>query len=324
LSGVISTPIENLVSNPDWGKINFETARNDLELIFDLSNHLKLLPIKILPDSIAANFVGAITRVGQTIQKIRDFNIETTGTPALRDQLVGEIKSHAEAFLTTTQGWIPFLAYQKGDIQKNVKELTNAVTTANQLLDSAKLQIEDKNNEIAKIVTATREASASAGVGVFTQDFQQHATTLQIEANTWLSYTTKCAIGTLVAAFLSIFIPIDKDATSAQIFQYISSKVIVLLVLLTATVWCGRVYKALMHQITVNRHRANALKTFQAFIQATDDDPTRNAVLLETTRSIFANSPSGYLDSADAASDTTGSRVFEIFKATTSSAKATG
>jgi len=87
----------------------------------------------------------------------------------------------------------------------------------------------------------------------------------------------------------------------------------VLLVLLTATVWCGRIYKALKHQITVNRHRANSLKTFQAFVKAASDDATRNAVLLETTRSIFTNSPSGYLEGSDSASDTN-TKVLEIVK----------
>lgn len=314
IEGVTSHPIDRLVSNPDWGRINFEAARSDLELIFDLCNHLKLLPLNILPDPIAATFGVSITQAGATIQKIRDFNIETTGNPALRDQIVNEVKANAENLLTTTQGWIPFLAYQKGDIQKNIEDLTNALKTAEKLLDASKQEVETKKKEIDSIVTAARDASASAGVGVFTIDFEKHASTLEEQATMWFKYTFRCAIGTLLAAFFSIFVPIAQDATTAQIVQYISSKLVVLLVLLSATVWCGRIYKALMHQITVNKHRANALKTFQAFVKATGNDATRDAVLIETTRSIFSNSPSGYLDSADAASDVAGTKVFEVIK----------
>jgi hypothetical protein len=51
-----------------------------------------------------------------------------------------------------------------------------------------------------------------------------------------------------------------------------------------------------MHQSVINRHRANALKTFQAFVKASNDEKIRDAVLLETTRSIFSISPSGYID----------------------------
>lgn len=322
-NSVTSHPIDDLVSNPDWGRINFEAARKDLNLVFDLCNHLKVLPLNILPEPIAASFSQSIAQAGLTIKKISDFNIESGNPTGARDGIVLEIKAHAEHLLTTTQGWIPFLAYQKGDVQKNIEELTNALKNANQLLDSSKREIEKKQIEITSIVTAAREASASAGVDVFTSDFEGYASTLETDAKNWLRYTFSCAIGTLVVAFLSIFVPIDKDATNAQIFQFISSKLVVLLVLLASTVWCGRIYKALKHQITVNKHRANALKTFQAFVKATGNETTRDAVLMETTRAIFANSPSGYLDSADAASEGSGTKILEIIKSTASTAKLT-
>jgi hypothetical protein len=51
-----------------------------------------------------------------------------------------------------------------------------------------------------------------------------------------------------------------------------------------------------MHQAVTNRHRALSLQTFQAFSAAASDDETRNAVLTETTRSIFASTASGYID----------------------------
>lgn len=313
---VTSSPIEKLISNPNWGSINFEASRNDFSLLFDLCNHLKLLPINLLPNPVADAFKASLTQARGTIQSIRDFKIENGNPTGTRDQLASQITAHTEHLLTTTQGWIAFLAYQKGDIQKNIDELSNALKRANEILNDSKIEIEEKKGEITSIVTAAREASASAGVGVFTSDFEGHATALNLDATKWFKYTVECAIGTLLAAFVSIFIPIEKDATSAQIFQYISSKLVVLLVLMTATIWCGRIYKALMHQITVTRHRANALKTFQAFVKATTNDSTRDAVLIETTRCIFANSPSGYLDSADAASDSAGTKILEIIKGT--------
>lgn len=321
LQSVTANSIDKLISNPNWGSINFQMAKSDLGLLFDLCNHLKTLPVNLLPIPVAEAFNASLDQAKNTIQRLLDFNIESGNPTGLRDEIVGQIKAHTEHLLTTTQGWIPFLAYQKGDIQKNIEDLNQAVRTANSLLEGAKKDIGAKQGEIAGIVTAAREASASAGVGVFTSDFEGHAKTLTDDAGKWFRNTIICAIGTLTAAFLSIFIPIDRDATNAQIFQYISSKLVVLLVLMTATVWCGRIYKALMHQITVTKHRANALKTFQAFVKATTNDSIRDAVLIETTRSIFANSPSGYLDSADANSDASGTKVLEIIKSATTVGK---
>ena len=45
----------------------------------------------------------------------------------------------------------------------------------------------------------------------------------------------------------------------------------------------------------MNLYKAHSLKTFQAFIEASDDSATKNAVLLETTRAIFGTYNPGYI-----------------------------
>jgi len=79
--------------------------------------------------------------------------------------------------------------------------------------------------------------------------------------------------------------------------QRFGGKLAALVVLFTATLWCGRTYKALKHLSTVNRHRALSLQTFQAFSQAASNDVTKDAVLMEATRAIFGSTATGYLDS---------------------------
>lgn len=314
--GITTTPIDQLVSNANWGSINFEAARESLSLLYGLCGHLKMLPLEIIPNSVAEAFTNSLKQAGSIVTQINTFKIENANPIASRDQIVAQLKQHAENVLTTTQSWIPFLAYQKGDIQKNIDALSKAVKDANKILEDSKIEVSEKSGEIAKIVTAAREASASAGVGVFTSDFDGQAHILETEASKWLKISMSLAAATVVVALISFLFPIDKDASNAQIVQYTTSKLVVLLVFLTATVWSGRIYKALKHQVTVNTHRANALKTFQAFVKAASDDNTRDAVLIETTRSIFAISPSGYLETTDSSSDAN-TKVMEIFKGTT-------
>jgi hypothetical protein len=69
--------------------------------------------------------------------------------------------------------------------------------------------------------------------------------------------------------------------------------------------------------IEVNEHRVNALKTFGAFVEASKgDEAIRNAVLLETTRSILAIQPNGYLEAGSESGEAV-SRVIEVVKTTT-------
>jgi hypothetical protein len=74
-----------------------------------------------------------------------------------------------------------------------------------------------------------------------------------------------------------------------------------------------RSFSACRHNSVVNKHRANALDTFQIFHQSAKDDETKAAVLLEATKAVFAPAASGYLK---AASDTTPSHIIELVKNT--------
>ncbi|WOB10752.1 hypothetical protein [Piscinibacter gummiphilus] len=319
LAGVITdTPIRDLVSQPaKWGSINFEGATTDLELIFGLCKHLKELPIEILPPPVADSFTQVLGVVRDAVAAIKGFSLEMSNPAGQRDSMVQSLHGAAEQLLMTVQSWIAFLAYQKGDVQKNIEALSSAVGQASDILDDAKGDVEQKKTEIAGIVTAAREASASAGVGVFTSDFAGEATSLEDEAKGWLKATGGFAAATMAVAVGSGLFHVDPAATNAQVLQFMTSKIVLLVALLTATIWCGRLYKATKHQASSNRHRANSLKTFQAFIKAASDDATRNAVLIETTRSIFAASPSGYLETSEPAADTS-TKVLEIIKGSAS------
>lgn len=309
---IISTPISELVSNPaKWGSLHFEAARADLEILFGIAHQLAELPFQILPEPVATQIISYLTQAAATTEQIRTFAIETATNPSQqRDQIVGTVKDSTTNLLSSTASWIPFLAYQKGDVQKNIESMASAAVQINKALADAKANIVTKEAELDKIVDAAREASAVAGVGVFTSDFTERANALELEAKVWLKWTGAAAIATIIVAVAAMFIHVGD--TPSEIAQFLTSKILALVVLISATVWCGRIYKATKHQAATNRHRALSLKTFQAFTQAAKDDATRNAVLLESTRSIFAMAPSGYLDSVE--SSDSGTKVLEVIK----------
>jgi len=98
-----------------------------------------------------------------------------------------------------------------------------------------------------------------------------------------------------------------------QIWQKLTTKLAILLVLITATAWCGKIYKALLHQSTVNRHRALSLQTFQAFSSAASDLQTKDAVLMQTTKAIFGDAGTGFVESGQKGSEGD-IKVLEVLK----------
>lgn len=90
----------------------------------------------------------------------------------------------------------------------------------------------------------------------------------------------------------------DHGLDQGQLLQKLSTKLVILALLFSATFWCGRVYKALKHLETINRHRAVSIQTLQAFVRAASENQTKDAVLMEAARAVFGNVPTGYVDSS--------------------------
>jgi len=67
INTITEKPIESLISNPNWGSINFQAANSDLELLFNLCKLLKILPVDIVPEPVADTFVSSLNQAMTTI-----------------------------------------------------------------------------------------------------------------------------------------------------------------------------------------------------------------------------------------------------------------
>lgn len=301
---------DNLTSRPDWGSIRFDGAQHDLRRIFSIAKHLSLLPIDQLTDAAANDVKAKLDQVNAQLKAIDSFKIEQQNPGPARDGIVNQIHAVADQFYTSASQWVPFLAYQKGDVAKNIEQLTAAVNEGKRIADSARKDIETKSREIDNIITQAREASASAGAAVFTSAFLNEARDQNTSARRWLIAAGCFAIITLATATLMWRFP-ESSLTPGELTQKFGTKIAILVVLFTTTVWCGRTYRALRHQASVNKHRGLSLQTFQAFTAAAADVGTKDAVLMETTRAIFTVGATGFLDGKTGRDDA-GTRMIEI------------
>ena len=147
--------------------------------------------------------------------------------PVPAQQRLGDhwYRGNADAVYQNIAQWIPFLAYQRGDVTENIQKLTQSVTDADEIVESAKNSISSKQSEIADIIVKAREASAAAGAAVFTQDFLNEATTLKDIAKKWLTATmilVVVAIG--FAAATAFYRPTGLD--SGQVAQLMISNLL--------------------------------------------------------------------------------------------------
>ena len=303
-----------LISRGDWGSIKFTAAQRDIETALSIAADLLSMPLAHLTDQAAQDIMAHVPGVAKQLERIDEFKLEGAPPEPSRDDIVSQLTSALAYFHTAASQWLPYLAYKRGDFTARIKQFEDAIAHATAVLEESGAYAKGKQDEVDRIVDAAREASASAGVGTFTTEFSSEADELLSASKKWLWGVGGLGLLTLTAALGSLAWPsLPDDASSWMTLRHVIAKVSVIAALFTGTVWCGRIYRALRHQRSINRHRALSLKTFQAFVKATDDPATRDAVLMAATKSIFSNVPTGFVDERAANQDASIS-VLEVGK----------
>lgn len=315
-------PVDELLQNPtSWGEIDFKEIQSYIEILFKVMIQLDGLPLNAIPFNIFNSLYTQLQTLHADIKEIQDFSIKKSpASPNLlpenrRDQLCAHVKSRAGKFYEDAFPLLPSLAFQQAeDFQKKTVELERGIREKSEKLDTFEKEFQEKGTKLDNIIAEARKTAGKAGVDIFHEDFSNEAKANQKSAWGWLVVSF---LFTVLTLYTSLYFPthlfISDQSAEFQITQYVTTKVVILGLLFTVTIWCGRMYKASKHLSTVNRHRANALRTFQAFTSAAKDDAAKDAVLMETTKSIFTHTPSGYLDCSETSSDS-GLKIVEMIK----------
>lgn len=318
LDVITKTQVEDLI-RPDLGReLNFESGKEtfnrNLKLFKDLSNcNLENIPYNTLNqlNNQAADF---ITR----LKKVQDFSANQTNPVTVRDSIVQEFQNQYQTYFTTIHPIISYSIRKGTDFEKLENQAKGIVETLIDLQGEFQEDVNSKLKESESILDKIRNAAANVGVA-------QHSSHFEVEAEENHKTSIKWFWGTIVMAILtigwgigSIFLYPNIDDT-AKTIQYVISKIIILSALYYGLIWSAKNFKALRHNYIVNKHRQNALKTFETFVKAAGDDiQTKNAVLLQATYSIFSSQNSGY-NSVDPDSESP-NKIVEIIKNVASNA----
>ena len=312
VSEITKRDVGDVVRNDKWGEYNFDDCRDDLEVAYAVIRPFPELPIESLLQANAVDMQNQLGLLRDAINNVTEFTVRGDAPEQKRNELAGALIEQAQATWNQIAPWIGYLFFQAGDVSEGLKKIAESRGHVDNALKDFLEKADDGQTRIEKAVTAAKEVAGKAGVGHFTENFANEAKGQNTAAHRWLAATVLFAIATAAAALIFGNASEVPDAIPA-LLQYTTMRIVILGLLFTGTIWCGRMYKTNKHQESINKHRANALQTFQAFVEATIDPAVRDAVLMETTRSIFTITPSGYLGEPDNRSET-GSKVVEVIK----------
>ncbi|MFH0887970.1 MAG: hypothetical protein V1871_02030 [Planctomycetota bacterium] len=192
---------------------------------------------------------------------------------------------------------LPIISYIRK--KPNFDALEKQINETKKRNEDVVKEMENKNTEASSILTKMQEAASKMGVTQHAVHFENATTKHDEIAGKWLKATVVLGLLTIgwgIASFYLDPIKLSDKPSDIDIIHSIATKVIILSVLYYGLVWSGRNYNAHRHNAVVNKHRQNALSTFETFVNAAGNDTsTKHAVLLEATHCIFSLRSSGYL-----------------------------
>jgi len=303
---------EEMISKPNWGEINFTSSKPTLIRLFYLVRELKNLPYQLLPSIAAKPIVDRLSRLRRDLENINNFSISEENARSRRDSIELDLKKNVENLYVDSVAWVSFLKTHQTVIGDSFVEIKRSVVEGRELLTKLESTSRLKIEEIGKITEAAREAAASEGSLAFSNDFEVTSSKRRVVSRFWLVGTILLAISTVSVCAYFWYNPI-KSADNGVVAQLISTKLALIGILVSSTIWSGRIYKALMHQAEVYHHRAISIKTLKAFIRSVEDPLIRDSIVCEGAKSVFGHISTGYIDQSRDSSD--GSvKILEIAK----------
>lgn len=286
-------------TRPDLGPLGFDPLAPAIDQIQRASRVLSQLPLEELPPAIASQGLQAYGAIQPLLREAATFDVmrisQQGNNPVQAQQSLLSRFDNVE-----NQFWLslmPVLGYAAGwNLETAPSEAESEVRSALESLRGASVRVTREQEQLAAIVAAARAAAAEVGVSKHAGLFAEEAKSHEESAGRWLKATALSAGVTLLAVVLNFLLvsTMPAQVSGAVLVQISLAKILLFSLLLTSTLWCGRVYRVARHNAIVNKHRQNALSSFETFVEGSKDEQTRNAVLLHAAQSIFAPQSSGF------------------------------
>lgn len=295
---------------------SLERFEDEIREIYQAAARLYGLPWSDYSRFTQAHLALAVDRFADVAERIRAYDPQATGQghkspePFWKSVRTKEAKLFWEAVKEAEAARLLHSA-ETSDQDRGLIAETRG------LLDD---QLEANSERVAKIekqaaaaLEAARAASASSGVSAYRDSFDDAAQEHKESSKTWLKAAGAAAVGVLIALALGLWWFGDGTGTANAIRDSLSRLLLIALPALAMSVSL-RNYSAARHNAIVYETKANALSTFEAFVEAAESDSTiRETITLEAARSVFSHQPSGHLRSGNDA-DPSSSMLLEVFR----------
>ena len=255
-----------------------------VERIVSFFGRVTLGDIDVMPDNQRNLFSREIANVQAAFQSIRNLEYQEG------NQAVDRLR---EVYHSTRSQLAPFVAPDTLDAASSKAEIQRLIQSANE----AKEATERVKDEAETVLADVRDLAKEQGVTQHARIFRDASAEYEKQKKPWLWAFGVLSFLAMASAVVLIFFGPETSTGSGALgaaIQMTATKLFAFGVLSYTILLTGKGYRAAAHNQIINKHRFNALRSFQAFVDGASDEATKNAVLVQATHSIFSHRPSGF------------------------------
>jgi len=308
---------EELGRNYDFAAVVTHAAK-----LIRLYNQLGLSTLDDFPDAILAQIKQQADADYNRFQQILDFDpttVENQNPKQPRDSLISQVQgAYAPAF----QKLFPFISYGTSkavDFQRMENEARAMLQNVRDEATGITEQLSEHQEQAQEVLADVRKVAVEQGVSQQAIYFKDEAESHENLAEIWRDRTIKLAWALGAYAFISIFFHkwtwLQPEDT-IQSIQLVTSKVLIFGVIAYMLFLSSKNFLSHKHNSIVNKHRQNALMTFQALADAAATEESKDIVLNHASSCIFSPQDTGYVKGENQSS-INGRSIVEVLPKTT-------
>lgn len=287
--------IENYLRN-DIGIYGFQEIESTLLQIKTLAMKFGNCNLEDIPRKRLDRINNILNNIHNILRHFIDYDRDKPqhGT---KESLIENLAMYHNDFFNDVVELITYSELDNGKTQDLEKSALNILESLKFMQNEVLQKKSETYKEAENLLKGLREISAESGVTKHSEIFAKEAISHNTSAKNWLAGIFLFIIISIIIAYCSfkLLMPSEPNPSVYQIIQYTLVKILIFAILYYLLMLFIKNYNAHRHNCIVNKHKQNALSTFQTFVNSTKDQEIKNAVLIQTTQSIFANQVSGYI-----------------------------
>lgn len=282
--------------------LNFLEAVEPANHIVDLFRQIPLDALTAFPQDQLNNLTSNADSAFQLLNQIVQFDPKSTANAfETRRGMIDTIKNSYAGFFNAMQLPIAYAASRLRDFDALERGFRAAMQRAEDSAAEAMSKLQAQQGDAQKVLEEIRQIAAEQGVSQQASYFKTEADRHEGDAHNWRFWTITTACVLVAYAALSAFLHKWEwlaPKNNYETIQLALSKVLIFAVFAYVLLLCARNFLSSKHNAIVNKHRQNALLTFNALVEAAATEERRDVVLTYAAACIFSPQDTGFTKAA--------------------------